>query len=95
VFGPGALAQVPDEVDALGGAAVLLIAGTAQKATADCVEALYAQAAPAALARAARALEAAGVAEPLRAAYDGRRPTSTGRRPQTRGRTDRVDGRTP
>ena len=35
VFGPGAIAQVPDEVGRLGGRAVLLIAGTAQKAAAD------------------------------------------------------------
>jgi maleylacetate reductase len=35
VFGAGALAQVPDEVGRLGGTAVLLIAGTAQKAAAD------------------------------------------------------------
>jgi maleylacetate reductase len=39
VFGPGALAQVPDEVGGLGGTAVLLIAGTAQKAAADQVAA--------------------------------------------------------
>ena len=39
VFGPGALAQVPDEVGRLGGTAVLLIAGTAQKAAADQVAA--------------------------------------------------------
>jgi maleylacetate reductase len=39
VFGPGALAQVPDEVGRLGGTAVLLIAGTTQKAAADQVAA--------------------------------------------------------
>jgi maleylacetate reductase len=39
VFGPGALAQVADEVGRLGGTAVLLIAGTAQKAAADQVAA--------------------------------------------------------
>jgi maleylacetate reductase len=39
VFGPGAIAQVPDEVGRLGGRAVLLIAGTAQKAAADQVAA--------------------------------------------------------
>jgi maleylacetate reductase len=39
VFGPGSLAQVPDEVGRLGGMAVLLIAGTSQKAAADQVAA--------------------------------------------------------
>ena len=39
VFGPGAIAQVPDEVGRLGGTAVLLIVGTAQKAAADQVAA--------------------------------------------------------
>ena len=39
VFGPGAIARVPDEVGRLGGTAVLLIAGTTQKAAADQVAA--------------------------------------------------------
>jgi maleylacetate reductase len=42
-----------------------------------------------------RPVDAAGVVALLRAAYDGRRPTSTGQQPQTQARTDRVDGRTP
>lgn len=42
-----------------------------------------------------RPVDAAGVAELLRAAYDGRRPTTTGQQAQGQGRTNRVDGRTP
>jgi alcohol dehydrogenase class IV len=42
-----------------------------------------------------RPVDAAGVAELLRAAYHGRRPTSTDPHAPTRPRTNRVDGRTP
>ncbi|HEX8134392.1 MAG TPA: iron-containing alcohol dehydrogenase, partial [Actinomycetes bacterium] len=42
-----------------------------------------------------RPVDAAGVAELLRAAYHGRRPTSTDQHAPTQPRTNRVDGRTP